>query len=265
MAKKSIVVTGAAGLIGAYFCEVLVSRGAIVHAIDVDSSKLDILTKSLASYGGSITPYQCDVTQEKEVKDAINAIRCKSKIDVLINCAAKDDKFDTSRGVGRPDSGAFSDYPLDKWRSTIDVNITGTFLVSREVCAAFEDQGYGNIVTIGSTYGLVGPDQRIYLSEGGVQNFKSLDYPTSKAAVIGFTKALASYYRGTQIRANCLCPGGIENGHSPNFVRLYSERTISGRMAKLEDYAGAILFLCSPASEYMTGGNLTVDGGWTAV
>ena len=121
------------------------------------------------------------------------------------------------------------------------------------------------IVNVSSTYGLVGPDQRMY-QEGRTAPFfvKPGDYSVTKAGLIGFTRYLATYYAGKNIRVNCLTPGGVYNNHDAAFADAYASRTLLGRMARLEEYKGAILFLCSDASSYMTGSNVVVDGGWTA-
>ena len=117
-----------------------------------------------------------------------------------------------------------------------------------------------------STYGLVGPDQSIYKDEEDVQLFyKPVDYSVTKAGLLGFTRALAAMYKGTGIRVNALTPGGAFNDHTSAFVEKYAGRTILGRMADPTEYGGAIVFLCSSASSYMTGSNLIFDGGWTAI
>ena len=145
----------------------------------------------------------------------------------------------------------------------MSINIDAMFLVSKYSCKIFEKNNFGNIINVSSSYGIVAPDNSIYKSLGKFK--KSIDYPTSKSAVIGFTKSLASYYVNTKIRVNCICPGGIYNNQDKKFIKNYSKRTILGRMAKVEEISNAISYLASDESSYMTGSILVVDGGWSTI
>ena len=177
-----------------------------------------------------------------------------SKIDVLINNAAYqgNDKLRTT---------SFENFPLADWNISLSINLTGIFLCCQEVGKIMLKQKNGNIINISSTYGIVAPDQRIYGSSG--QNAAAF-YSATKAAVINLSRYLASYWNQTGIRVNTLSPGGVENSQDPKFIKKYSEKTMLGRMAKKDEYVGAIIFLSSNASSYMTGSNLVIDGGWTA-
>lgn len=268
LSGRTALVTGGGGLLGAKFVEALAAAGATVFSIDISEP---VLQARIAGYDDEIRarvhPVCVDITDEPAIEAAVLAIRDRAGIPaILVNSAAVDPKFEP-RGPGDPPSGSFTSYPLDAWKRSLDVNLTGTFLITRAVCRLMEETGQGSIVNISSTYGVVGPDQRIYADDAtGEQSFfKPVDYSTTKAGMLGFTRAVAAYYAGTQIRVNALTPGGTYNNNPDGFVHRYASRTILRRMAAPDDYVGAIIFLCSDASNYMTGGNLVVDGGWTAL
>ncbi|HSM24370.1 MAG TPA: SDR family oxidoreductase, partial [Anaerolineaceae bacterium] len=183
-------------------------------------------------------------------------------LNVLVNSAAMDPKFDNEHAGTHNNS--FEDYPVEMFRESLDVNLTGMFLCSQAAVKAMLTDKKGSIINICSTYGLVGPDQRLYEREGQPKQYKPVFYTVSKAGVLGLTKYLATYYMGTQIRVNALTPGGVYNQHDEIFTERYSARTVLGRMAEQDEMNGACLFLASDASSYMTGANLVVDGGWTA-
>jgi 2-deoxy-D-gluconate 3-dehydrogenase len=263
MTGRRALVTGAAGLLGREFCRALVDVGATVLALDLDRDRLEPVCDHPA-----IEPVVCDITDAEDVASKTAAIAGRGAIDALVTSAAVDPKVDSEGGVAGGAVG-FAHYPKVAWEQSLSVNLTGMFLVAQAVAGVMEKQGErgrGAIVTIASTYGLTGPDPRLNQDEHGRPlSFKPLDYPTTKAGVLGFTRALAAHYRQTGIRVNALTPGGAFNGQDPGFVERYSSRTILGRMAEPEEYRAAIAFLCSDASSYMTGANLVVDGGWTAL
>lgn len=252
---RTAVVTGAAGLLGREFVGALAERGATVVLADLDAAAIDRTIEALGPVG-ELQALPLDITDEAQVEAAIGGL---GGVDVLVNSAAIDPKFET----GAVSPGHLTNYPLDLWESSLRVNLTGTFLITRACCRHMERQGErgrGAIVNLSSLYGLVGPDQRLY-ADGFV---KPVDYSVTKAGILGFTRAVASMYRGTEIRVNALSPGGTFNGQDDGFVERYSAQTVLGRMAVPADFRAAMVFLCSDASSYMTGANLVLDGGWTA-
>ena len=260
------VVTGGVGLLGTEFCKTLAEAGAAVAVVDLNASASQTVAESLKSDGYQALALPTDITQPDSVQAAVaQVLSAFGRIDVLVNSAALDPKFDPDAVNKGITPGAFEDYPLDLWSSALNVNLTGMFLMTQACVRSMIDQGKkGSIINICSTYGLNGPDQRIYIKDGKRVAFKPVYYTVTKAGVMGFTKYLAAYYAETEIRVNALTPGGVFNNHEDYFVRNYSAKTILGRMAKKDEMNGALLFLASDASSYMTGNNVVVDGGWTA-
>jgi 2-deoxy-D-gluconate 3-dehydrogenase len=260
------VVTGGVGLLGAEFCRTLAEAGAAVVVVDLNASASQAVTDSLTDSGYKALALPIDITQPDSVNAAVEKVLSTfGRLDILVNSAALDPKFDPEAVNKGITPGAFEDYPLDLWNSALNVNLTGMFLMTQACVKPMIEQGKkGSIINICSTYGLNGPDQRIYIKDGRRVAFKPIYYTVTKAGVMGFTKYLAAYYAETEIRVNALTPGGVFNNHEDYFVKNYSAKTILGRMAKKDEMNGALLFLASDASSYMTGNNVVVDGGWTA-
>ena len=260
------VVTGGVGLLGTEFCRTLAEAGAAVAVVDLNASASQGTADTLTKSGHQAVAITADITRP----DSVNAMVEKTvstfgRLDILVNSAALDPKFDPDAIKKGITPGAFEDYPLDQWNAAINVNLTGMFLVTQACAKQMLAQGKkGSIINICSTYGLNGPDQGIYVNDGERVAYKPVYYTVTKAGVLGFTKYLAAYYAGTEIRVNALTPGGVFNNHEDYFVKNYSAKTILGRMARKDEMNGALLFLASDASSYMTGNNLVVDGGWTA-
>lgn len=260
--NKTAIVTGACGLLGTQHCEGLAAAGAHVVVTDLDEDLCGQLAQRL---GEGHLGIGCDVTSRESLLRARERILDRyGRIDILVNNAAINDMFENPSLA--LEQSRFENYPLEMWDRSWRVNVSGVFLCSQIWGGVMAERGGGSIINIASTYGIVAPDQGIYRNEAGEQTFyKSPAYPVTKSAVIGFTKFLASYWGHKGVRVNALSPGGVENHQDPAFKNNYAGRTLLGRMAAPSDYKGAIVFLASDASAYMTGANLVVDGGWTAI
>jgi 2-deoxy-D-gluconate 3-dehydrogenase len=261
---RTALITGGAGLLGRQFSLTLGEAGANVVVADLDFESARDFAQSLRNKDIRAIAVKVDVTDPNSVEALVDhTIFEFGQLDVLVNSAALDPKFDTLN-LNAQNANAFETYPLEKWQQAINVNLTGMFLMCQASARQMLMQNYGVIINICSTYGLVGPDQRLYERPDGSRQFKPVYYSVTKAGVLGLTRYLATYYAGKAIRVNALTPGGVYNQHDEVFVKSYSARTVMGRMAEQDEMNGAILFLASEASSYMTGANLVVDGGWTA-
>jgi len=258
--NKVAVVTGALGLIGKNHCTALAEAGANVIVCDLDDAKCKSFASSLPTKSLGLS---ADITKKEYVTGLRDKILNEfNSIDILVNNAAINDMFENPQAAA--EQSKFENYPLDLWQKSLDVNVTGMFLCSQVLGSEMAKKGKGSIINVASTYGIVGPDQSLYNKPDGSQSFyKSAAYPVTKGAVISFTRFLAAYWGNKGVRVNTLSPGGVENNQDEYFINNYSKKTPLGRMAKPTDYKGALIFLASDASEYMTGANLVVDGGWT--
>lgn len=259
--NRTAIVTGALGLIGKEHCKALSEAGANVIVADLNESECIEFSKSLPTESIGIG---MDVTDQESIKKLRDSVLERfSHINILVNNAAINDMFENPKAAS--EQSKFENYPLELWQKSVDVNLTGVFLCSQILGTEMTKQKSGSIINIASTYGITAPDQSLYIKEDGTQLFyKPPAYSATKGAVIAFTKYLAAYWGKDGVRVNTLTPGGVENSQDDFFIEKYSARTPLGRMARPADYKGALVFLASDASNYMTGANLVVDGGWTS-
>lgn len=253
------LVTGAAGILGRRFCSALVEAGAKVAVVDVFADAADEVA---AAIGPDAVGFACDVSDAASVAACVDAVMDRfGRIDVLVNNAA------TKTADVRACMAPFEEYSIDTWREIMSVNIDGMFLMAQAVGKTMLAAGIkGRVIQTASIYGVVGPDNRIYEGSdylGGPINTPAV-YSASKAAVVGFSKWLATYWADKGIRVNCLVPGGVASGQNSEFTSRYTARTPLGRMADADEMVPPLLFLASEASSYVTGHVLMVDGGWTA-
>ncbi|SFZ78879.1 SDR family oxidoreductase [Chitinimonas taiwanensis] len=253
--KKIIVVTGAAGILGSFFCRELVAAGAHVIAIDAQAAALAVLRDGLPS--PQLETYCADIREREQVADIRASLLSRyGHIDGLLNNAAtKSPNFFES----------FESFPLEDWDYVMSVNLKGAMVCCQEFGTVMAEQGCGSIVNVLSIYGIAAPDQRIY--EGSEYLGRAINtpavYSASKAGLWGLTHYLSSYWGHRDVRVNALTPGGIQSGQNTNFIDRYSQRVPLGRMGQPEDLVGALVYLMSDASSYVTGQNIVVDGGLT--
>jgi NAD(P)-dependent dehydrogenase (short-subunit alcohol dehydrogenase family) len=263
--EKVAIVTGSLGLLGHQHCAALAEAGAHVIVTDLDDDGcVEFAEELTVQYGITSLGMECEITSKDSVLALRNyVLKRLGRIDILVNNAAINEMVE--KRSNEADSSRFENYPLELWQRSLAVNVTGTFLCCQVLGPVMADRGQGSIINIASTYGIVAPDQSLYRRPDGTQSFfKSPAYPTTKGALLSLTRFLAAYWGDKGVRVNALSPGGVEHGQEESFVRNYSDRTPLHRMAAPSEYKGAIVFLASDASSYMTGANLVVDGGWTA-
>ena len=245
---KVAIITGGSGLIGREIVKALSDLGATVYIADLKEDELfDIKGAKNAKF------VSLDITSEVSVNTTVARILNESgRIDILVNSAYP---RTSDWGV------KFEKVPFSSWKENIDNQLGGYFLCCQKVAEQMKEQGGGSIINIGSIYGSVAPDFSIY---EGTEMTMPVAYSAIKGGIIALTRYIATYYGSFNIRANVVSPGGIIDRQSETFIDRYSKKTPLGRMGTPSDVAGAVIFLASDASAYVTGQNLLVDGGWTA-
>ena len=260
---KVAIVTGGTGIQGKRITRGLAAHGAHIAVVDLDAEMAKAQASEISDvYGVQALGIACNVAEKSDVDAMVASVVVDlGKIDILHNNAAS--KSADPRDFFVP----FEDFDFDVWRQVMSVNIDGVFLVAQAVGKQMISQGHGgSIIQTSSTYGLVGPDFGIY--EGseymGCRITTPAAYAASKGAVVQLTRYLATYWGDKGIRVNTLVPGGIESGQNETFQKNYGARVPLGRMADVDEMVGAVVYLASDASSYMTGQMIVVDGGWTA-
>ena len=262
---KVILVTGAAGLIGREVCEAYAEYGADVVLTDRGAGALEAQAAGLrTTHGAKAVAVAADVTSDDEVAALFDVVaRQFARLDVLVNLAAIDAKFDAAISAINPTR--FENFPLDLWEKSVAVNATGLVRVTQAAARMMLPRRAGNIVNVASTYSLVAPNQDLYRYPGeSAQTYKPVDYVGTKSLVPNFTRYLATLYGRDGIRANCIVPHGVFNNHPEKFQANFARMSPMGRMCRPDELRGPFVFLASDASSYVTGATVVVDGGWTA-
>ncbi len=257
LSGRVAVITGGAGLLGRRHAEAVASAGGVPVILDVDAAKAESVAKEI---GGKAMALAVDITKEPEVEKALKTILAAlGRVDILINNAANNPKVeDGGAALSRAEN-----FPLEQWNADLNVGLLGAFNCSKVFGAEMMRRKSGVILNISSDLGVIAPDQRLYRRDGVAEDrqpVKPVTYSVVKTGLIGLTRYFATYY-APHVRVNALSPGGVEAGQPKEFLRRIEALIPLGRMAKDTEYQGAILFLCSDASSYMTGQNLVMDGG----
>ncbi|SFC15783.1 NAD(P)-dependent dehydrogenase, short-chain alcohol dehydrogenase family [Flexibacter flexilis DSM 6793] len=264
---KVILVTGAFGLIGKEISTAFLDGEAKVVLADINANAAETIAQEFgAKYSAdSFLVQVLDITSEESAAACMEAIVAKfGRLDVLVNNAAIDAKFD-KQGTSAVNASRFENYPMELLRKSVEVNLTGTVLMTQHACRQMLKQGSGNIINVASTYSMVAPNQQLYdFGDGAEIKYKPIDYIASKSFIPNYTRYLATFYAKDNIRCNAIVPHGIFNDHEEKFLKNFARMSPLGRMCNREELNGPFVFLASDASSYMTGSVLSVDGGWTA-
>ena len=263
------IITGGAGLIGRKHAEAVLEGKGIPVLLDIFLPTLESAKESLLqSYpDAQVEIFVTDITNRTELESVKDILLEKyGHIDILINTAANNPKVEGgSKNLG---ATSFTDFPVDIWNEDIAVGLTGAMLCAQVFGSVMETQGKGVILNIGSDYGIIAPDQRIYRKDGipeEEQIIKPVSYSVVKHGLMGMTKYLAAYWGKKGIRVNTLCPASLYNGQEEEFVSKISQLIPMGRMSDPEEYVCTILYMISDASSYMTGATVVLDGGRTII
>jgi len=257
------IIAGGAGLLGPKHAEAIAAAGGTVIVADIDGEAAErVAVAQRAHYGADAWASRTDITSAPDIQELLKQVLGRhGKVDILVNNAANNPKVEARGSV------AFSrmeNFPIEQWQRDIDVGLTGAFLCCQIIGREMASRNRGVIINIASEYGIIAPDQRLYRLDGlpnDQQPTKPISYTVVKSGLIGMTKYLATYWADRGIRVNSLTVGGIENGQDTQFLERARDKIPLGRMAQVDEYQGAIIFLASEASSFMTGANLVVDGG----
>ncbi len=258
VADKTVVLTGGLGKLGQVFTTALIERGARVAIFDLMQGRADRPEAS-----DRLWPIHVDVTDRRSIEGGLAEVVGRwGRPHGLVNNAAIDSPPDAPAA----ENGPFETFPETSWDRVMEVNVKGVHLTCQVVGGALAEAGGGSIVNIGSIYGLVSPDQRIYRYRqlGAQPFFKPVAYSVSKSALLNLSRYLATYWAPRAVRVNTLTFGGVFNQQDAQFLEGYCAHVPLGRMADAREYRAPLIFLLSDASSYMTGANLVIDGGWTA-
>jgi NAD(P)-dependent dehydrogenase (short-subunit alcohol dehydrogenase family) len=266
LTDRVVVITGGTGFLGQRHGEAIAGAGGIPVLADTRTDRLREGDKDFeARFGTRASVVGVDITDPGSVETLLEVVLDRyGRVDVLINNAANNPKMEAGSEI---EFSRLESFTLEQWQADVAVGLTGAFLCSRLIGGEMARRGRGVIVNVASDLALIAPDQRLYRQPGlpdELQPVKPVTYSVVKSGLLGLTRYLATYWATAGVRVNAISPGGVYTDQPEEFVQRLSGLIPLGRLARPNEYEGAILFLCSDASSYMTGANLVVDGGRTS-
>ena len=264
---KVIVITGAAGFLGRMHADAVASFGGIPILLDLKQEKVEDLSNALnIKYNIDSQGFAVDITKEKDISNNVKKIVKKyGHIDGLINNAANNPKMESNSEIN---FSRLENFSIDAWENDISIGLTGAFLCAKHYGLEISKNPNGGIIiNISSDLGLISPDQRLYSKKDvldELQPVKPITYSVIKTGLIGLTRYLSTYWISKNVRCNAICPGGVENGQSQDFLNNVSSKIPMNRLAKPDEYQGTLVWMLSDASSYLNGAIVAVDGGRTA-
>jgi NAD(P)-dependent dehydrogenase (short-subunit alcohol dehydrogenase family) len=264
LTDRVVVITGGAGLLGRRHAGAVAKAGAVPVLVDIREDQAAKAAEQIAqAFDCECSAIHADITDSRSVQDLLGAVLARhGRVDVLINNAANNPSM--GQAATEVEWTRLENFPRAAWDRDIAVGLTGAFLCSQTIGAEMARRRRGVIINIASDLAVIAPDQRLYARNDRSpedQPVKPVTYSVVKTALLGLTRYLATYWADRGVRANALSPGGVYDGQSEEFVASLSSRIPLARMADVNEYEGAIVFLASDASSYMTGTNLVIDGG----
>lgn len=261
------IITGGAGLLGRKHAEAIAEAGGIPVIADLKPSAAEETARMIREkYPVDSRGLAVDITRRDSIEALLQGVLAHyQRVDILINNAANNPKVEDKK-PGQEEWSRFENFPIEAWQADLMVGLTGAFLCSQVIGSVMAAGHGGVILNIASDLAVIAPDQRIYRKPGlpeEAQPVKPVTYSVVKSGLIGLTRYLATYWASQNVRVNALSPGGVYNGQPDEFVQKLTALIPMGRMAHVDEYKGAVLFLVSDASSYMTGGNLIIEGGRT--
>jgi NAD(P)-dependent dehydrogenase (short-subunit alcohol dehydrogenase family) len=264
LTNRVAIITGGAGLLGQKHAEIIASQGGKPILVDLADAEPEKKAEKIAQkYKNQVFGITADITKPEQIHRMLEQVisQCNG-VDILINNAANNPKVEA--GTDSQTWSRLENFPISVWEADIAVGLTGAFLCSQIIGSELARRKKGVIINVASDLSVIAPDQRLYERAelpDYQQPVKPVTYSVIKTGLIGLTRYLATYWAKSGVRVNAISPGGIYNNQPDEFVQRLSNLIPIGRMANIDEYQGAILFLCSDASSYMTGFNLVIDGG----